>query len=152
MGFQSLPQGSGTGSTGNTGTSAASSPRFAGHKMTRRTHSFKRSPRADVELQIGSPRSPLAEATVNPSHESSVDASSGHHQHQHQNQIGVKSRFGVFRKHGGADKKQIGNFALLFFCGFCFVLGLVKFFAGRSFEAGLVPLISKSSTFEFKVS
>lgn len=116
--------------------------------MTRRANSFKRSPKADVELQIGSPRSQLADATVNLNNESSVDAPSAHHQHQ----TGGKSRFGVFRKHGGADKKRIGNFALLFFCGFCFVLGLVKFFAGRFFGVGLVPLISKSSTFEFKVS
>jgi hypothetical protein len=150
MGYQSLPQGSGAGSTGNAGTNAASSPRFSGHQMTRRTHSFKRSPRADVELQIGSPRSPLSDATVNPSNESTVDAPLGHHQHQYP--PGARSRFGVFRKHAGSDKKRIGNFALLFFCGFCFVLGLVKFFAGRSFEAGLVPLISKSSTFEFKVN
>ncbi|XP_078179895.1 O-fucosyltransferase 35-like [Carex rostrata] len=146
MGYQPLPQGSGTGNTGNTGTGAASSPRFSGHQMTRRANSFKRSPKADVELQIGSPRSPLADATVNLNNESSVDAPSAHHQHQ----TGGKSRFGVFRKHGGADKKRIGNFALLVFCGFCFVLGLVKFFAGRYFGFGLVPLISKSSTFEFK--
>ncbi|KAJ1701468.1 hypothetical protein LUZ63_001247 [Rhynchospora breviuscula] len=145
MGYQSLPQGSSSGTNGATSTSAASSPRFSGGHMTRRTHSFKRSPRGDVELQIGSPRSPLGEATGILSHESNGDASVAHHQHQ----TGLKSRFGVFRKHG-AYKKRIGNFALLFFCGFCFILGLAKFLAGRCFGVGLVPLISKAATFEFE--
>ncbi|KAJ3677096.1 hypothetical protein LUZ60_002820 [Juncus effusus] len=133
--------GGGGGSSAGAGGATTSSPRISAHQMTRRTHSFKRGTAGEVELQIGSPRSPMADPAGG---ESTADW-------QAQN-LSLRSRFGVFRKNYGAGKRKVGNLVFLYFCGFCLVLCLAKFFAGRWFELGfeMVNLNTKSASLEFE--
>lgn len=103
------------------------SPRFSA-QMTRRGQSFKRS---EVELQINSPRSPSTAGT-SPVAEAANDVMD-----ERKGNTNLRSRI-VFRKQsfkdlgllGLRERKKIGNFLFLTFCGVCLFLGVIKIFAG----------------------
>jgi hypothetical protein len=123
------------------------SPRISGGgSMTRRANSFKR---GEIELQIGSPRSPRGDGVGSPLAESSSasEASAGgggavhHHHHQSQQQ---QLRFRLFKRPGSGagevvlglgirERRRIGNLLFLAFCGVCLLLGVAKIWAGGWF-------------------
>uniref|UniRef100_A0A0E0ESQ0 O-fucosyltransferase family protein n=1 Tax=Oryza meridionalis TaxID=40149 RepID=A0A0E0ESQ0_9ORYZ len=128
------------------------SPRIAGGgSMTRRANSFKRgaSGCGEIELQIGSPRSPRGDGVGSPLAESSSsEASAGgggalHHHHHHQGQQ-QQLRFRLFKRPGSGagevvlglgirERRRIGNLLFLAFCGVCLLLGVAKIWAGGWF-------------------
>jgi hypothetical protein len=146
MGYQPM-HGSGGATTGASGSGETdhlhhhtrlNSPRMAGTSMTRRANSFKRG--GEIELQIGSPRSPRSDGFGSPP----ADAAdpSGLHHHQSQQHL----RFRLFKRpgFGGAaseiglglgirERRNLGNVLFLAFCGVCFLLGVGKIWAGGWF-------------------
>ncbi|GJM98679.1 hypothetical protein PR202_ga15708 [Eleusine coracana subsp. coracana] len=156
MGYQPM-HGSG-GATGTSGSGATDhlhhhprlhSPRMAGGgggSMTRRASSFKRGPGAgEVELQIGSPRSPRSDGFGSPpadAAETSGSGAGGLHHHQTQQHL----RFRLFKRQGSGggavdiglglgirERRKLGNVLFLAFCGVCLLLGLGKIWAGGWF-------------------
>jgi hypothetical protein len=108
---------------------------MAGASMTRRANSFKRG--GEIELQIGSPRSPMSDGFGSPP----ADAAdpSGLHHHQSQQHL----RFRLFKRPGSGggaseiglglgirERRKLGNMLFLAFCGVCFLLGVGKIWAG----------------------
>uniref|UniRef100_A0A0E0M1S4 O-fucosyltransferase family protein n=1 Tax=Oryza punctata TaxID=4537 RepID=A0A0E0M1S4_ORYPU len=124
------------------------SPRIGGGgSMTRRANSFKRGSGGEIELQIGSPRSPRGDGIGSPLAESSSEASAGvgalHHHHQGQQQ---QLRFRLFKRPGSGagagevvlglgirERRRLGNLLFLAFCGVCLLLGVAKIWAGGWF-------------------
>ncbi|KAL5065803.1 hypothetical protein RYX36_027540 [Vicia faba] len=120
------------------------SPRFSG-PMTRRAHSFKRnntssaavgggtlSTHTEVELQINSPRSEeVSEAVLERKH-------GGVHHHYNQSYVSQRVHGGVvkgFLKRplesigvdlGFRERRKIGHWMFLVFCGVCLFMGVVK--------------------------
>ncbi|BAT80046.1 hypothetical protein LR48_Vigan04g013900 [Vigna angularis] len=81
------------------------SPRYLG-SMTRRAHSFKRkNNNHEIELQINSPRSPLA-----PAEGSVLKRNNIHHHH-----VSHKEK-----------RNKFGHWVFFLFCGVCFFVGLLK--------------------------
>lgn len=125
------------------------SPRMAGGgggSMTRRANSFKRGPGvAEIELQIGSPRSPRSDGFGSPpadAAETSGSGAGGLHHHQSQQHL----RFRLFKRPGSGggavdiglglgirERRKLGNMLFLAFCGVCLLLGLGKIWAGGWF-------------------
>uniref|UniRef100_A0A0D9XE70 O-fucosyltransferase family protein n=1 Tax=Leersia perrieri TaxID=77586 RepID=A0A0D9XE70_9ORYZ len=128
------------------------SPRIAGGgSMTRRANSFKRGSGGggEIELQIGSPRSPRCDGGVgSPLAESLLEAAAAsgggglhHHQSQSQQQQ-QKLRFRLFKRPGAGEvvlglgireRRRLGNALFLAFCGVCLLLGVGKIWAGGWF-------------------
>lgn len=128
--------------TTNTG-DFTNSPRCAA-SMTRRPHSFKRGA-TEAVLQVGngvnSPRetpSPcLSPSSQVSSPEFGIDTKKHQHQQQqHGQNLTFRVRFGAIKflgkKNAGFDlgivreRKRLGNFMFVCFCGFFLVLGLIK--------------------------
>ncbi|KAF0915245.1 hypothetical protein E2562_034609 [Oryza meyeriana var. granulata] len=126
------------------------SPRIAGGgSMTRRANSFKRGSGGEIELQIGSPRSPRSDGIGSPLAESSEASASsagggGLHHHQSQHQL----RFRLFKRPGSGagagagevvlglgirERRKLGNLLFLAFCGVCLLLGVGKIWASGWF-------------------
>lgn len=101
------------------------SPRFSG-PMTRRAHSFKRGGGGEVELQINSPRS---EEGLEPIPE----RRHGHH-HVTQRVHGGGAVKGLLKKPLESfavdwrlrERKKLGHWMFLVFCGVCLFMGVVK--------------------------
>jgi len=88
------------------------SPRYSG-SMTRRAHSFKRKNNNnnninEIELQINSPRSPLA-----PAEGSLLKRNNLHHHHNHH--LSHKEK-----------RNKFGQWVFFLFCGVCLFVGLLK--------------------------
>ncbi|XP_062199174.1 O-fucosyltransferase 35-like [Phragmites australis] len=154
MGYQPMH-----GSVGAVGTSGGGtdhlhhhqrlhSPRMAGGgSMTRRANSFKRGGGGEIELQIGSPRSPRSDGFGSPPAESAEPSGSGPGGlHHHQNQQHQHLRFRLFKQPGSSggavevglglgirERRNLGNMLFLAFCGVCLLLGVGKFWAGGWF-------------------
>ncbi|XP_057422268.1 O-fucosyltransferase 35 [Lotus japonicus] len=119
------------------------SPRFSG-PMTRRAHSFKRnnnnnngnnsgnssnsnslSTHNEVELQINSPRSEEGlEPVLERKH-------GGHHHHHVTQRVHVKSLLkkrieSIVVDLGSREKKKLGHWMFLVFCGVCLFMGVLK--------------------------
>ncbi|XP_020227164.1 O-fucosyltransferase 35 [Cajanus cajan] len=97
------------------------SPRFSG-PMTRRAHSFKRGGGGEVELQISSPRSEEASEGVPAKH-------SHHHVTQRVHVKGLllkKPLASIVEDLGLRERKKIGHWMFLVFCGVCFFMGVLK--------------------------
>nr|QGN65432.1 growth regulator related protein [Oryza alta] len=128
------------------------SPRIGGGgSMTRRANSFKRGSGGEIELQIGSPRSPRGDGIGSPLAESSSEASASstaggglHHHHHHQSQ--QQLRFRLFKRPGSGagagevvlglgirERRRLGNLLFLAFCGVCLLLGVAKIWVGGWF-------------------
>ncbi|KAK3133441.1 hypothetical protein QOZ80_6AG0536580 [Eleusine coracana subsp. coracana] len=153
MGYQPMHgSGGATGTSGSGGTDhlhhhpRLHSPRMAGGSMTRRASSFKRGPGAgEVELQIGSPRSPRSDGFGSPPADAAETSGSGAgvlHHHQSQQHL----RFRLFKRQGSGggavdiglglgirERRKLGNVLFLAFCGVCLLLGLGKIWAGGWF-------------------
>ena len=110
--------------------------------MTRRASSFKRGAGGEIELQIGSPRSPRCDGLGSPPSDS-VEPSGGGLHHHHQSQ---HLRFRLFKPpvSGGSavevglglgirERRKLGNMLFLAFCGVCLLLGVAKILAGGWF-------------------
>lgn len=104
------------------------SPRFSG-PMTRRAHSFKRTAGAggsnggEVELQINSPRSEEVPEVVQ------VAKHVHHHVTQRVHVRGLllkKPLASIVEDLGLREKKRIGHWMFLLFCGVCLFMGVVK--------------------------
>ncbi|CAD6219058.1 unnamed protein product [Miscanthus lutarioriparius] len=123
------------------------SPRMAGGggSMTRRASSFKRGAGGEIEVQIGSPRSPRCDGLGSPPSDS-VDPSGGGLHHHHQSQQNQHLRFRPFKPpvSGGSavevglglgirERRKLGNMLFLAFCGVCLLLGVAKILAGGWF-------------------
>ncbi|KAL0908384.1 hypothetical protein M5K25_022875 [Dendrobium thyrsiflorum] len=138
------------------------SPRYTG-SMTRRGQSFKRSGvnGGEIELQINSPRSSSDIAGGSLSNEGAEPTSPmlaspvAERWHHGQN---LRSRFGiqllgkgVFKKPASAlpfrDKRRLGNFLFLVFCGACLCLGVMKMFAGSWLGSLLVEKVERHQEF-----
>ncbi|RLN33521.1 uncharacterized protein C2845_PM03G36070 [Panicum miliaceum] len=121
------------------------SPRVAsgGSSMTRRANSFKRGGGGEIELQIGSPRSPRCDGLGSPPGDAAESSAAGLHHHQSNN-----LRFRLFKRPGfgaGAadaglglglgirERRKLGNMLFLAFCGVCLLLGVGKIWAGGWF-------------------
>lgn len=112
--------------------------------MTRRASSFKRGGGGEIELQIGSPRSPRCDGLGSPPSDS-VEPSGGGLHHHHQSQQNQNLRFRLFKppvSGGGSavglglgirERKKLGNMLFLAFCGVCLLLGVAKILAGGWF-------------------
>jgi len=122
------------------------SPRMAagGGSMTRRASSFKRGAGGEIELQIGSPRSPRCDGLGSPP-SGSVEPSGGGLHHHHQSQQNQHLRFRLFKPPVGSggsavglgqgirERRKLGNMLFLAFCGVCLLLGVAKILAGGWF-------------------
>ncbi|XP_019455166.1 PREDICTED: uncharacterized protein At1g04910-like isoform X3 [Lupinus angustifolius] len=117
------------------------SPRFSG-PMTRRAHTFRRTndgnnggapvtPRNDTELQINSPRSetgtnslPFCEGVLL----ETVPESKQHviHNRAHVRSLLKKPIESIVVDLGLREKKKLGHFMFLVFCGACLFLGVLK--------------------------
>ncbi|OEL14094.1 Uncharacterized protein BAE44_0024885 [Dichanthelium oligosanthes] len=157
MGYQPMHGGSGAAGAGTSGSGGADhlhshhhqrlhSPRVAGGgSMTRRANSFKRGGGGEIELQIGSPRSPRCDGLGSPPGDPAEPSGSGagHHHHQSQQHRGL--RFRLFKRPGSGgggvevglglglgirERRRLGNALFLAFCGVCLLLGVGKIWAG----------------------
>ncbi|TVU09726.1 hypothetical protein EJB05_43219, partial [Eragrostis curvula] len=157
MGYQPMhgnggatgPSGSGGGGGGGTDHlhhhQRLHSPRMAAGSMTRRANSFKRGA-GEIELQIGSPRSPRSDGFGSPPADAAETSGSGagglHHHQSHQQHL----RFRLFKRPGSAggaadiglglgirERRKLGNMLFLAFCGVCLLLGVGKIWAGGWF-------------------
>ncbi|KAK7328826.1 hypothetical protein VNO77_22950 [Canavalia gladiata] len=96
--------------------SNSNSPRYSG-SITRRAHSFKRGNNSnEIELQINSPRSPLASPPLQ-GEALSLLKRKHHHHHHH---VTHRER-----------NKKLSHWMFLLFCGICLFLGLLKICATR---------------------
>ncbi|PKA47041.1 Uncharacterized protein AXF42_Ash011715 [Apostasia shenzhenica] len=148
MGFQQLHihhhcgAGGGTSGDGVSNHQRIQSPRYAG-SMTRRGHSFKRSGGngGEIELQINSPRSsydssggsPLSGGDLASPLQSSSATERWHHGQNLRSRLGMQLLGkGVFKRPVELpfrDRRRLGNFVFLVFCGVCLWLGVMKMFA-----------------------
>jgi hypothetical protein len=119
-----------------------------GGSMTRRASSFKRGASGEIELQIGSPRSPRCDGLGSPPSDS-VEPSGGGllHHHHHQGQQNQHLRFRLFKPPVGSggsvvevglglgirERRKLGNMLFLAFCCVCLLLGVAKILAGGWF-------------------
>nr|CAB3453524.1 unnamed protein product [Digitaria exilis] len=129
------------------------SPRVtSGGSMTRRANSFKRGGGGEIELQIGSPRSPRCDGLGSPPGDSAEPSGSHHH---HQSQQHHNLRFRLFKRQGSGggavdvglglglgirERRKLGNALFLAFCGVCLLLGVGKIWAGGWFA---LPAVDK---------
>ncbi|CAN6217830.1 unnamed protein product [Urochloa humidicola] len=126
------------------------SPRVAGGgSMTRRANSFKRGGGGEIELQIGSPRSPRCDGLGSPPGDAAEPSASGGLHHHHQGgQQHHNLRFRLFKRPGSGggavevglglglgirERRKLGNMLFLAFCGVCLLLGVGKIWAGAWF-------------------
>jgi hypothetical protein len=124
------------------------SPRVAGGgSMTRRANSFKRGGGGEIELQIGSPRSPRCDGLGSPPGDAAEPSGSGSGAgllHHHQGQQHHNLRFRLFKRSGSGggaveaglgirERRKLGNMLFLAFCGVCLLLGVGKIWAGGWF-------------------
>lgn len=157
MGYQPMHGNGGTAGAGTSGSGGGGggdhlrhhqqqrlhSPRMAGGgSMTRRASSFKRGGGGEIELQIGSPRSPRCDGLGSPPSDSVESSGSG--LLLHQSQQNQHLRFRLFKPpvSGGSavglglgirERRKLGNMLFLAFCGVCLLLGVVKILAGGWF-------------------
>ncbi|KAJ1289858.1 hypothetical protein BS78_02G197200 [Paspalum vaginatum] len=116
------------------------SPRMAagGGSMTRRASSFKRGAGGEIELQIGSPRSPRCDGLGSPPSDSADPPGTGlHHQHLRLRLFKPSCSSGsaveVGLGLGIRERRKLGNMLFLAFCGVCLLLGVGKIWAGGWF-------------------
>ncbi|CAN6210851.1 unnamed protein product [Urochloa humidicola] len=126
------------------------SPRVAGGgSMTRRANSFKRGGGGEIELQIGSPRSPRCDGLGSPPGDAAEPSGSGLHHHHQGGQQHHNLRFRLFKRPGSGggavleaglglglgirERRKLGNMLFLAFCGMCLFLGVGKIWAGGWF-------------------
>ncbi|XP_078444655.1 O-fucosyltransferase family protein isoform X2 [Wolffia australiana] len=114
------------------------SPRYAG-TMTRRGQSFKR---AEIELQINSPRS--CDSPRSPGH--AVDGELG----QDDRSSGSRSRLQAapLKKAVGGGRRNLRNVVFFCFCGVCLMLGLAKFFSARWIGLGEIDRRDVSGNYD----
>ena len=132
------------------------SPRVAGggSSMTRRANSFKR---GEIELQVGSPRSPRCDGLGSPPGDAAEPSAAGLHHHHQQNS---NLRFRLFKRPGSGagaidaglglgirERRKLGNVLFLAFCSICLLLGLGKIWAGGWFA---LPADDKHADFQVR--
>lgn len=97
------------------------SPRFSG-PMTRRAHSFKRTTNNEIELQINSPRSEIGTNSL-PSDPLEPVPERKHVIHRVHVKKPIES---IVVGLGLREKKKLGHWMFLVFCGACLFLGVLK--------------------------
>ncbi|KAF8370138.1 hypothetical protein HHK36_031833 [Tetracentron sinense] len=127
------------------------SPRFSG-PMTRRAQSFKRnnnnhSNHHEIDLHLNSPRSEFPNNPVSADGVESVSERKQSHHQKQRFQVGVASQFGnnIFKKPVGSvvvdlglrERKRLGHWMFLVFCGMCLFWGVLKICANGWFGSAI---------------